>query len=65
MDKLFKKKEGVQPREWQPEYVPPAIITYNGDDLLEELGLAQTCTGDTGCPGDAEARFSGPKRFFA
>ncbi len=27
-----------------PEYEPPKIITYNGDQLLKELGPAQACS---------------------
>lgn len=30
-------------------YEPPRIITYSGEDLLEELGPAQACTGFS-CP---------------
>ena len=50
MDRLFEKKLKDQPREKQPQYVPPAIITYDGDDILEELGPAQTCSPAPSCP---------------
>ena len=30
-------------------YEPPKIVTYSGEDLLEELGPAQACTGFS-CP---------------
>ncbi len=48
LEKITKEKEP----EDHPQYEPPAIITYDGDDIIEELGPAQTCTGDTGCPSD-------------
>ena len=27
----------------QPVYEPPTVVTYSGDDLLEEMGPAQAC----------------------
>ena len=41
LEKITKKKE---PQD-HPQYEPPAIITYDGDDILEEIGPAQTVTG--------------------
>jgi hypothetical protein len=31
-----------------PEYMAPEMVTYNEDDLPEELGPAQACTNP--CP---------------
>jgi hypothetical protein len=28
----------------QPEYEPPQVITYRGEEILEELGPAQACS---------------------
>ncbi len=28
----------------QPEYEPPRVITYRGEEILEELGPAQACS---------------------
>jgi len=50
MTDLLKKPEQDQPGEGIPQYVPPAIITYDGDDILEELGPAQTCVSPFDCP---------------
>jgi hypothetical protein len=30
--------------ESPPEYQPPTVITYRGDELLEALGPMQACT---------------------
>ncbi len=27
-----------------PKYVPPQVITYRGQEILEELGPAQACS---------------------
>ncbi len=48
-EQLKKQEEHKLKKEHLP-YVPPASITYNGDDLIEELGPAQTCASDHGCP---------------
>ncbi|MBF0118851.1 MAG: hypothetical protein HQK79_08440 [Desulfobacterales bacterium] len=29
----------------KPKYVPPNIITYTEEELLEQIGPAQACTG--------------------
>lgn len=47
LEKITKKKEPS--KEAHPQYEPPMIITYDGDDIIEELGPAQTCSGDP-CP---------------
>ena len=31
-----------------PKYVVPQVITYTDEEILEELGPAQTLYGDTG-----------------
>jgi len=31
-----------------PKYEAPKVVTYNEDDILEELGPAQACTSP--CP---------------
>jgi hypothetical protein len=31
-----------------PEYQPPRVITYRGEELLEALGPMQACTPFTG-----------------
>jgi len=28
----------------QPKYEPPRVITYRGNEILEELGPAQACS---------------------
>jgi len=48
MDKKLPELEEKQPA---PQYVPPMIITYDGDALLEEMGPAQSCASP-GCPVD-------------
>ena len=48
---LEKKKKKGQSVQDHPQYEPPVIITYDGDDILEELGPAQTCA-KPGCPSD-------------
>ena len=35
--------EGTGP-EVLPEYEPPQVVTYRGDEILEELGPAQACS---------------------
>jgi len=35
------RKDGQNER---PEYVPPMIITYTGEEILEEIGPAQACS---------------------
>lgn len=42
LEKITKKKEPDD----HPLYEPPAIITYDGDAIIEELGPAQTSTSD-------------------
>ncbi len=53
MNKHFDKREEKtnHPAKDSPQYEPPVIITYDGDDILEELGPAQTCA-KAGCPVD-------------
>ena len=41
MDKL-KEKE-------LPKYEPPQVVTYTGDEILEELGPAETCSYHGSC----------------
>ena len=33
----------------RPEYVPAKIVTYTSEEILEEIGPAQTCSPDP-CP---------------
>ena len=40
-----KPLESPQPAaEPLPDYEPPQVITYRGDEILEELGPAQACS---------------------
>lgn len=32
-----------------PVYVPPKIVTYTSDEILEKIGPAQACTGSPYC----------------
>ncbi len=32
-----------------PEYTPPKIITYTGDEILEQIGPVMACSPDP-CP---------------
>lgn len=34
-----KEVEGTE----KPKYEPPKVVTYAGDDLLQEMGPAQAC----------------------
>jgi hypothetical protein len=45
MEKAEKEQEKVE----KPQYEPPKVVTYSGDDLLEEMGPAQSCTPSP-CP---------------
>ncbi len=48
--KLAKKRKATGDRkEKATAYEPPKILTYSGEELLEELGPAQACRGFT-CP---------------
>ena len=45
-----RKREREEARKDKPpSYEPPKILTYSGEELLEELGPAQACRGFT-CP---------------
>ena len=42
-------REGKEIKE-KPSYIPPLVITYSGDEILEELGTVQACvTYDPTC----------------
>ncbi|MFC1890319.1 hypothetical protein ACFL4G_11250 [Thermodesulfobacteriota bacterium] len=43
------KRKDKDTQDLQEPYDPPRIVTYSGEDLLNELGPAQSCTG-FGCP---------------
>jgi len=51
------KKKDMEPREERtkkelkqtPDYVPPKIITYTSEQILEEIGPAQACSPSP-CP---------------
>ena len=48
--RLAKKRKSTGEKKERPEtYEPPKILTYSGEELLEELGPAQACRGFT-CP---------------
>ena len=32
-----------------PPYVPPKIVTYTAEQIVEQIGPALACTGDPGC----------------
>jgi hypothetical protein len=34
----------AQEKEPRPAYTPPQVVTYRGQDVLEELGAAQACS---------------------
>jgi hypothetical protein len=41
-----KKEKGTKEteRNKMPEYIPPKIITYSSDEILEEIGPAMACS---------------------
>jgi hypothetical protein len=47
---LSKAKSGVNEKAQEfrenqiPQYVPPLIITYTSEEVLEKIGPAQTCS---------------------
>ncbi len=45
MEKEKKPEESLEKNKKKklPKYEPPKVVTYNGDDLLAELGPAQAC----------------------
>ncbi len=48
--KLKRERRGAAKKKERPaSYEPPKILTYSGEELLEELGPAQACRGFT-CP---------------
>ena len=46
-EKQQKKEKGTKEteRKTMPEYIPPKIITYSSDEILEEIGPAMACSG--------------------
>ncbi len=40
----IEKQEPTAVRKSEPPYEPPRVITYRGDQILEELGPAQACS---------------------
>lgn len=39
------------PKEPQRQvYVPPRIVTYTSEQILEQVGPALTCSGEPSCP---------------
>jgi hypothetical protein len=36
--------QAAQEHEPRPDYVPPQVVTYRGQDVLQELGPAQACS---------------------
>ncbi len=50
--KILSQTEKNPPQDNAPEYDKPLIITYNADDIIEELGPAQTCSAAPACPVD-------------
>jgi hypothetical protein len=45
----------------QPAYVPPRIVTYTSEELLEQVGPALTCSPNP-CPLPGPTQGSAPKR---
>ncbi|MFQ5901389.1 MAG: hypothetical protein ACE5IH_07525 [Thermodesulfobacteriota bacterium] len=43
-EKDQKKKLAEEKKETLPEYEPPKVVTYSGDELLAELGPVQACS---------------------
>lgn len=37
-------QQAAQEKEDRPGYAPPQVVTYRGQDVLEELGPAQACS---------------------
>jgi hypothetical protein len=45
-----------------PEYVPPKIVTYTSEELLEQVGPALTCSpSPCGIPTQQPAKHRSPK----
>lgn len=44
--KPLKKKENVTKRdpETDSEYIPPQIVTYTSEQIMEQIGPAQACS---------------------
>ena len=42
-EKIQKESFTKESKATVPEYEPPKVVTYSGDDLLSELGPAQAC----------------------
>lgn len=49
-DRMDKTKSIIeQEADTLPEYIPPKIITYTSDEILEQIGPAMACiSGDLG-----------------
>ena len=46
---IKENREKIETEE-KPSYIPPLVITYSEDEILEELGTIQACvTYDTTC----------------
>ncbi len=41
-------KENSEKPQKKPKFEPPKLITYSGDDILEELGPAHACSPFSG-----------------
>ena len=52
-EKQQKKGENTKEngKNTMPAYIPPKIITYTSDEILEQIGPAMACT-PTPCPTD-------------
>ncbi len=42
------KSHTDDPTKTKPKFEPPKVITYSGDDILEELGPAHACNPFSG-----------------
>ena len=44
--KSLEKKESIQKRdlETDSEYVPPKVVTYTSEQIMEQIGPAQACS---------------------
>ncbi len=40
---------GQKENEEKPKYVPPKIVTYTSEEILEQMGPAMACTSGVTC----------------